>query len=363
MKLLYITQRANEEGGVQRVLAIKTNYLIEKFDYKIAIITQNEGNENLFFEFNKQIDFYDITLKSNKAFNLLRYKKVLQAYIKVVQPDCIIVCDFALKSFSIPLLINTKIPIIFEAHGSRFNEHKSSRFFGFTNTLKYKYRNFCASRFFYFVALSKESQEEWSVKNSIVIPNPLWMEAKSFSDLKAKKVIAVARHSLEKGIDRLLQIWQSVVEKQPDWSLEIYGKKDANLGLESLAKKLKIEKTVTFFDPVKDIQQKYTEVSVLAMTSRNEALPMVLLEAMAIGLPCIAYDCPVGPKAIIQNNENGFLIEDGNKDSFVEKLNLLMEDENLRIKMGQKAIKSIEKYDLDTIMKQWKTLFESITST
>jgi glycosyltransferase involved in cell wall biosynthesis len=360
MKLLYITQRANEEGGVQRVLAVKTNYLIEKFDYEICIITQNEGNENLFFEFNKRIEFYDISLKSNKAFNLLRYKKKLQEYIKKIQPDCIIVCDFALKSFSIPFLINAKVPIIFEAHGSRFNEYKDSRFFGFTNKFKYTYRNYSASQFFSFVALSEESLNEWSVKNSIVIPNPLWIETKSFSDLKPKKIIAVARHSYEKGIDRLLQIWKLVVEKHPDWLLEIYGKQNKDLVLLNLAKKLKIEKNVAFVNPVKNIQQKYIEASILVMTSRNEALPMVLIEAMACGLPCVAYDCPVGPKAIIQNNKNGFLIEDGNKDSFVEKLNLLIEDENLRMKMSGEAIKSVEKYDLESIMNQWKVLFESI---
>lgn len=360
MKLLYITQRANEEGGVQRVLAVKTNYLIEKFNYEVCIITQNEGNENLFFVFNKQIKFYDISLKSNKAFNLLRYKKELQEYIKKIQPDCIIVCDFALKSFSIPLLINTKVPIIFEAHGSRFNEYRESHFFGFTNKFKYIYRNYCASQFLSFIALSKESLNEWSVKNSTIIPNPLWIETKFFSDLKAKKVIAVARHSHEKGIDRLLQIWKLVAEKHPDWLLEIYGKENEDLGLLNLAKKLKIEKNVVFADPVKNIQEKYTEASILVMTSRNEALPMVLIEAMACGLPCVAYDCPVGPKAIIQNNKNGFLIEDGNKDAFVEKLSLLIEDENLRIKMSKEAIKSIEKYDLDSIMNQWKTLFDSI---
>jgi glycosyltransferase involved in cell wall biosynthesis len=357
MKLLYITQRANEEGGVQRVLAVKTNYLIEKFDYEICIVTQNGGNENLFFEFNKRIDFYDISLKANKAFNLLRYKKELQTCIKKVQPDCIIVCDFALKSFSIPLLINTKIPIIFEAHGSRFNEYKESRFFGFTNRFKYIYRNYCASKFLTFVALSQESLNEWSVKNSIVIPNPLWIETKSYSDLKAKKIIAVARHSHEKGIDRLLQIWKLVAEKHSDWSLEIYGKPNEDLGLIHLAKKLMIEKSVAFLDPVKNIQQKYTEASILVMTSRNEALPMVLIEAMACGLPCIAYDCPVGPKAIIKNNENGFLIEDENIDLFVEKLELLITNENLRVELGIKAIKSAEPYKIESIMSIWNVFF------
>ncbi|URC14969.1 glycosyltransferase family 4 protein [Flavobacterium sp. B183] len=360
MKLLYITQRANEEGGVQRVLAVKTNYLIEKFDYEVSIITQNEGNENLFFEFNKRIDFYDISLKSNKAFNLLQYKKKLEEYIKRIQPDCIIVCDFALKSFSIPLLINTKVPIFFEAHGSRFNEYRSNSPFRFISKFKYEYRNFCASQFMLFIALSQESLSEWSVKNSHVISNPLWIERESFSDLKAKKVIAVARHSHEKGIDRLLQIWKLIAQKHPDWILEIYGKENEALELRNLARKLKIEERVVFCNPVENIQQKYTESSIFVMTSRNEALPMVLIEAMACGLPCVAYDCPVGPKAIIENNKNGFLIEDGNQGSYVEKLSLLIEDKDLRLRMSEKAIKSVEKYNLHSIMKQWNELFDSI---
>ena len=360
MKLLYITQRTNEEGGVQRVLSIKTNYLIEKWGYEISIVTQNEGNENLFFEFNKNISFHDISLKSNKIFNLFRYKKQLQRHIKIFRPDCIIVCDFALKSFSIPLFLNTKIPIVFEAHGSRFNEYREFRFLGFMNTLKYKYRNYCASKFLFFNALSDRSLKEWSLKNGIVIPNPLWFQTDVFSDLKSKKVIAVARHSYEKGIDRLLQIWQSVLEKHPDWRLEIYGKTDKNLELENLAKDLNIEGKVFFLNPVTNIQDKYKEASILVMTSRNEALPMVLIEAMACGLPCVAYDCPIGPGAIIQNNKNGFLIEDGNKEAFIEKLNLLIEDEKLRSLIGESAKKNVEKYDLDLIMDQWKNLLESI---
>jgi glycosyltransferase involved in cell wall biosynthesis len=363
MKLLYITQRANEEGGVQRVLSIKTNYLIEKFGYEIAIVTQNKGNENLFFEFNKEINFHDISLKGNKVFNLFEYKKQLQKYSKAFQPDCIIVCDFALKSFSIPLLLDTRVPIIFEAHGSRFNEYKESRFLGITNTLKYKYRNYCASKFLFFVALSPESLNEWSLPNGLVIPNPLWFETNYYADLKAKKIIAVARHSYEKGIDRLLQIWQLVVQKHPDWLLEIYGKTDTDLGLQSLAQKLTIEANVAFLNPVKNIEEKYKEASLLVMASRNEALPMVLIEAMACGLPCIAYDCPVGPKAIIQNDQNGFLIEDGNKEAFAEKLNLLIEDESLRIQMGENAKKSVHKYDLETVMNQWKKVLESIVKT
>lgn len=96
------------------------------------------------------------------------------------------------------------------------------------------------------------------------------------------------------------------------------------------------------------------------MTSRFEGFGMVLIEAMTSGLPCIAYDCPCGPRAIIKNNSNGFLIENGNEKLFTTKINELIEDINLRKTIGVVAQKSMEKYNIDTIMKTWNKLFTDI---
>jgi glycosyltransferase involved in cell wall biosynthesis len=87
---------------------------------------------------------------------------------------------------------------------------------------------------------------------------------------------------------------------------------------------------------------------------------MVLLEAMAVGLPAIAYDCPCGPRAIITEGENGFLIPDGNENIFVTKLSLLLQNEALRVQMGNNASKITAKYYLETVMLQWQNLFETV---
>ena len=188
----------------------------------------------------------------------------------------------------------------------------------------------------------------------------MWFKTNQFPNLNSKKVITVARHSYEKGLDRLLLIWEKVVEKYPDWRLEIYGKYSADLNLEQLAQSLKINDNVSFYEPVNDINYKYLNASFYIMTSHYEGFPMVLLEAMASGLPCIAYDCPCGPRAIIQNNENGFLIENGNIDAFVQKMELLIEDDIMREQMGHNAKNSVSKYDLEIIMQRWKLLFEEL---
>jgi glycosyltransferase involved in cell wall biosynthesis len=359
MKILYIVSKINNEGGVARVLSVKANYLIENFGYKVCILTQNNGDSSLFYDFNPKIELHDIILKGTKTAFFYQYKKKLNQKIKLIKPDIIIVCDNGLKSFTIPFILKTKIPIIFESHGSKFIEEKQKDKFQFLTKLKLLFKDYAANKFTKFVALSDESLKEWNVINGIIIPNPLWFNTNQFSDLKAKRVIAVSRHSYEKGLERLLLIWKKVAEKHPDWNLDIYGKYNEDLGLQKIAQTLNINKNVAFYEPVKNINDKYLEASIYVMTSYYEGFPMVLIEAMASGLPCIAYDCPCGPRAIINNNENGFLVENGNSDSFIQKIELLIEDENLRFQMGKKAQKSTEKYNLEFIMKQWKMLFES----
>jgi glycosyltransferase involved in cell wall biosynthesis len=363
MKILYIASRITGDGGVQRVLSIKTNYFVENFGYQIDIITSNEEKCDLFFDFNKKVGLHFIKLSKNKLFKFFKYKKEIQKKITQVSPDCIIVCDFGLKGFLIPFLVKTKVPLIFEAHGSKYNEsqfYEVNFFSKLTHKLKYLYRDFCVKKFDFFVTLSKESLAEWSRKDGIIIPNPLRTESVSISNLKGKKVIAVSRHSYEKGLDRLLEIWVKIIQKYPDWILNVYGSFDENKTYLKLAKQLDLEKSVAFFEPVQNIQEKYQESSICVMTSRSEGFPMVLLEAMASGLPCVAFDCPVGPRALISNTENGFLIQENQIDEFALKVNLLIENNDLAKIMGQKGISSVKKYNTESIMKQWVDLFQSL---
>ncbi len=363
MKLLYITPKINEDGGIQKVLSVKSNYLIENYDYQIDILTQDNGNSNLFFDYNKKIGLFDMILSQNKFLKFFQYRNQIQNQIKTSNPDCIIVCDAGIKAFLLPILLNTRVPLFFEMHGSKYNESqyfKPTTINLFFRKIKYLYKDFFIKFYDKVIFLSTESLSEWNVKYGMVIPNPLDKNSLISSKLTTKKVIVVARHSYEKGIDKLLKIWQIVSIKHPVWILEIYGKEDVTLGCKSYATELNITKSVHFFEPVKNISEKYLNASIYLMTSRQEGLPMVLIEAMSYGIPCIAYNCPVGPKAIINNNKNGFLIENDNENDFVAAVCLLIEDENLRIEMGKNAKISAEKYQIEPIMQKWHELFVNL---
>jgi glycosyltransferase involved in cell wall biosynthesis len=363
MILLYITNGINAAGGLERVLAIKTNYLVENYGYKIHILTLNNGYINPFYKFNSQIAFHDVSFEGNVFKSFFSFIRGIKTIIKKLSPDVISVCDDGLKGFYVPLLLKSKYPVIYERHASKdiFKKNDTPKIFEKIKLKCIDYlMNFGGKFFDAFVVLTKDNLNEWHFKKLHVIPNPLPFSSEKHALLEKKTLISVGSHSFQKGHDRLLKIWGLVQEKHKDWHLDIYGKIDADKTNIKLAEQLGIIDSVSFFNPVKNIQDKYLNASIYAMTSRSEGFGMVLIEAFANGLPCIAFDCPCGPKDIITHNKDGFLIADNDFESYAESLEMLMIDEPLRLSMGKMAKEKSKMYLPNEIMPLWDNLFKSI---
>ena len=114
-------------------------------------------------------------------------------------------------------------------------------------------------------------------------------------------------------------------------------------------------------EPTHDIFDKYLEHSMLLLTSCYEPFGLVLPEAMSCGLPVISFDCPYGPADIISDGVDGFLIKNRNINDYVEKICFLIENENIRIKMGQEGILSSQRFKASNIMPQWIQLFNQLS--
>lgn len=353
MRILHISTRIDGSGGLQRSISVRLNYLAQK-GYDVHLLTTNSENQKVYFPLYKKINHLD---KQNVS-SFFAYKKLIQRTFDQVQPDLVVVSDNGLKGFLIPFFLPSTTKIIYELHATKEQIiNDTNKFLKAIGVSKY-FINFSTKRFSDFVVLSEEESKKWNPANLKIIPNPLTLADAKESSLDHKKVIFVGRLKLVKGIDFLLEIWAKVVQKHPDWILEIYGEKFPEFDVQKAIKEKGLQGSVFVFEPTSEIHQKYAEASLFLMTSRSESFGLVLTEAMYCGLPCIAFDAPSGPSSIIENEKNGFLIPCFNLELFSEKVIKLIENELLRKQMGKNAMESVRRFELEKIMKRWEELFK-----
>ena len=362
MKLLYITNQICGSGGLERVLAIKTKFLIDNYCHDIHIITLNQESDSNFFDFSNKIRTHNITANGSLFARAKSYISGLKSLVNNIKPDIVLVCDDGLKGFFIPTILQKPCPIIYERHVSRnimLNENDAI-FKTIKTNFYFLLMQILAKNFDKFVVLTDDNVLEWNTKNIDVIPNPLTFYPDEKSSLTNKTVIAVGKQSYQKGYDRLLQSWKIVHKKNPDWILKIFGKFDESQGLVKLTENLKLSSSVQFFNEDKNIVERFLESSIFVLSSRYEGFGMVIIEAMACGLPAISFDCPCGPKEIISKNKDGFLIENGNIRAFASAINELIADENLRLQLGTNARENVKRFTAEIVMPQWQKLFNDL---
>lgn len=357
-RLLYITNGIKGAGGLERVLSVKASYLAEKLNYDVHIVVLNNNQDSFFYNFSDKIKVHDIKATGTIFSFYKSYIKGIQEIVKMLQPDAISVCDDGLKGFFVPIFLPKKYPLIYERHASILHNTSSKK----AGKIMQILMRFLGSKFSKFVVLTSSNEKEWSLKNSQIIPNPLSFYPQESSSLSQKKIVVVGTHSYNKGYDLLLQVWKNIVLQFPDWTLDIYGKIDPNETFVQLAKALKIDTSVTFYHPVSNIKEVYLNASLLVLTSRTEGFGMVLIEAMSCGLPCVAFDCPSGPRDIIKTNEDGFLISPENVEEMTKKIIFLIENEESLKQMGAQARVNVRRYLPDAIMLKWDQLFKDLIS-
>lgn len=364
MRVLYITNQICGAAGLERVLSIKARLLAEVYQHEVHIITLNQGNQSLFYDFGNKIIYHDITLRSSKLWYLKDYIFNLRTHVKAIAPDVISVCDDGLKGFFLPIILGKPCKMIYERHVSKEIE-KANDHFNLVQWVKRKLTfnlMYFGGRFYdKFVVLTKGNLNEWPLKNTTVINNPLsFPDNVASSSLNTNIVLAVGRHDYQKGYERLLKAWSKITKQHPDWQLHIYGKRNPEIKLDQLANSLNIDHTVSFFDPVKNISAVYQGSAIFALSSRYEGFGMVLTEAMIHGVPCVSFDCPYGPSDIIDHNENGLLISNGDIDKFSNALSKLISDDTLRIEMGKAAKVKASYFKAEKILNEWDALFRSL---
>lgn len=380
MKIAYVYSTLAKSGGTERMIAEKTSYLAEKFGYDVTIINLFQRIEDInFYLISKKVKqvnlgipyFSQYKYKYPKRFwvkwhiNKLLKKSIIEA-VKQVDPDILIgVSRFNANYIS---SIKCRAKKIIECHESKYNTiydtNINRSFFAnyFIKIYTSLYFHTIIQNADVIVTLTEGDKMLWKRAKYIdVIPNFSTMSISKYSNCTTKRVIAVGRLQWEKGFDRLLDIWKVVVSKHPDWQLEIFGEGKLKEELDNMITKANIN-NIKLNGIAHDISKEYASSSICTVTSYFEGFSLVLLEAMKHGVPCVAFDCPFGPRNIINDASNGFLVNDGDTKLFAERLCRLIEDEELRKQFSKAAIERSLLFDPDSIMNKWKNLFEQLNS-
>ena len=211
------------------------------------------------------------------------------------------------------------------------------------------------------LALTEEDADAWArdgLSNAGAMPNPLMTTPVTLPDLDQPTVVTLRRLAHDKGIDMLIEAWSLVAPQHPGWRLSIYGSGPDEESLRQLARDLGLDDQQVFRGLTADLDAALSSASVYALPSREEGFPIALMEAMAYGLPAVAFDCAPGIRELIDDEVSGLLVNPGNVPGFAAALERLMKDPDLRRRLGGQAQESVSQFSPEAVVGRWEQLFE-----
>lgn len=378
MKIIYCTHSTCNPGGMERVLLNKVTYLSQLPGWEVSVVTADQHQRPPFYPFPEKVRMTDLGINYSedngkgaweKITGYLRkrkeHKRKLTALLLKEKPD-IVVSLYPSESSFIPDIKDGSRKVL-ELHYCKFFRLQYGRrgLLGWIDKLRTRQDEQIVRRFDKFVVLTNEDRGYWgNLPNIEVIPNAAMHVSDAYSDVMNKRVIAVGRLDYQKGFDRLIQAWELVqyTGKFTDWKLDIFGQGEWQEMLQQMIDKAELQNTVCLNRPTKQIGEEYVKSDMLVMSSNYEGFPMVMIEAMACGLPVVSFDYKCGPKDIIQTGINGLLVPNGDIQALADAMMKVMEDEAYRKMLSLNARKVVDTYSEQAVMSQWIRLFTSITA-
>lgn len=375
MKLVYIFSSFAAKGGTERIFCDKMNWLAEVAGYEIVFVTYEQGNHPFAYPLSKKIRHVDLNTRffTTGTMPLLKrirfkftmprlFKHRLRKLLDEIQPDVVVSTTYALFLFR--EILSQPYRHVVESHVYyQLLLQNTFTHIPWLDRMITRHLLEMLKRCEKVVVLTQKDAACWKGYDNIeVIHNVLTNYPEKITDVadRPKRIIAVGRLHVQKGFDLLIQSWQLIAARHPDWQLVVYGHGGDLQKLQQQLEKAGLTSSMTFAGATDNIYKEYQDSAFYVMSSRYEGWGLVLVEAMSCGLPCVSFDCPYGPSDIIRDGEDGFLVENGNIQQLAEKMELLINNKELREWLGVRARLNAARFTSDNIMPQWTKLFETI---
>ncbi len=380
MKIVYCLNRLNVIGGIERVTVIKANAFSQLPGNEVYIILSDNHGDDVPFELSPAVHLIDMKIDYSASWNpqkstivnYLNYRKrkkehkiQLENLLESISPDVVISTGTGEKRM-LTSMKNRRWKLIIEQHGERdffVKESRSSFQKLLVKAFRFYDEQFTLKKCDKIVVLtSGDMQDNWQGwKNMAAIPNPVPFKCEQPSALTAKRVISVGRLDHMKNVSSMINVFKKVSEKHSDWLFEIYGDGPEMKSLQEQVSRLGLERVVFLRGFATDVKSELEKSSIFAFTSLSEGFGMAIIEAMECGLPVVTYDCPYGPREIVSDGSDGYLIPVNDENMMADRICRLIEDEELRKKMGQAAKIKAQSYQIESIIDRWMNLFNELS--
>ena len=352
-KIMFFIGNMSSSGGTERVLSVIAEGLFER-SYEVFIVSLWGGGKP-FFSLKEEIKIYWVE-KERQRQGIRGNLQYLMKVLENEKPDVLVDVDTILGCYSLFLKIWRQNLCWVSWEHFAFNHH-----FRKNRLLRKGVRRIVSKYADHLVVLNdsdKRSYEEKLRPRCMVtrIYNPVPYKETFLKQKERKIIFAAGRLTKEKGFDLLIRSWKLLEEREPQWLMVVAGEGEDRKRLERIKSALGLRR-LYFIGKVPDIETYYELAAFVVLPSRYEGFGMTLVEAMHYSLPVVSYACPTGPMEIVADGENGFLVDAGDVRMFSQRMKLLIENDRLRKRMGERAAETAGRFGRERILDEWEKVF------
>lgn len=350
--IVFFIYNISAAAGTERVASVIINELAKR-NYNVHVLGLYGDPGKIFFPFEPDVKVTSLHIDDLKGVRKILYSQhKIRQFVNNNHIDTFVTVESIMSIYSVPSLAFTGIRHVVWEH------------FNFRVSLGIAARSLARQLALSFadkvVTLTARDMQFWKQgawyhhAQLVHISNPMFLGEQEVNQTPSKTVISVGRLTFQKGFDLLVDAWGGLpAELRKEWKLLIVGDGEDKPLLEKKITELGIGDSVELVGATKAVFSYFEKASVYCLSSRFEGLPMVLLEALAFHLPIVAFNCDTGPEELIEDGQNGILVEAGNVNKMSQSLAALMEDDDLRGRMRNYKSQKLHTLELGGIIEQW----------
>jgi len=346
-----------QAGGAERVMSVLANELIQR---KVEVIIVMICNTKCEYPLSPEIK--TICLSCDNDVHLVNIKRIFLRYRKIKesirehQPD-VVISFMSNTNIDVCLsMIGVHIPVIVSERNDPAVDP--------SNKVRRLLRKVAYTRANGFVFQTSNARNYFGRRirtKSTIILNPLTKIPEIYKGTRTEKIVAVGRLEAQKNYPLLINAFKMFLKHYPTFQLEIYGEGREREQLENIIKVSEVQNSVKLCGYSSDVHEKIKDARCYVMCSDFEGMPNALMEAMALGLPCISTDCPCGgPKMMIDDHENGILIPVKNEKALCDAMCFMVAESEASERMGRNAARIKEKTNVSCITDQWMAYINKV---